>query len=202
MERKMRLNIINSITGIKPANLIGTLSEKGQSNVAIFSSVVHLGSDPALLGFITRPTGEVPRHTYENIIETGYYTLNHVPTDSIEKAHYTSAKVPRGLSEFDRMGLTEVYLSSFKAPFVKKSPLKIGMKFEEEIPIKRNGTLLIIGTVEMIQIEEEKAVNDKGYIDLEQLNTAGISGLNSYYALRHLDSFPYARAENIPPFGT
>ncbi|WP_223787246.1 flavin reductase [Marinicella meishanensis] len=79
MDRIKRLNFINAITGIKPANLIGSNSPKHGSNLAIFSSVVHLGSNPALLGFITRPTGEVPRNTLENIEATGYYTINHVP---------------------------------------------------------------------------------------------------------------------------
>ena len=38
-ERKWRLNLINSVSGIKPANLIGTKSEDGIDNLAIFSSV-------------------------------------------------------------------------------------------------------------------------------------------------------------------
>ena len=46
--RIKRLNIINSITGVKPANLIGSISENGHSNLAVFSSIVHLGSNPAL----------------------------------------------------------------------------------------------------------------------------------------------------------
>ena len=54
-ERIQRLNIINSISGIKPGNLIGTRSNEGQANLAIISSVIHLGSNPAYLGFIVRP---------------------------------------------------------------------------------------------------------------------------------------------------
>ena len=50
-----RLNLINSVTGYKPANLIGTKSRGGISNLAIFSSVVHLGSKPPLIGIVTRP---------------------------------------------------------------------------------------------------------------------------------------------------
>ena len=53
MNRVRRLKLINSITGVKPANLVGTKSKKGVSNLAIMSSVVHLSSDPALIGFIT-----------------------------------------------------------------------------------------------------------------------------------------------------
>ena len=72
LERVKRLNLINSITGIKPANLIGTISSKQETNLAIFSSVMHLGSDPALLGFILRPAQDVPRHTFENIMVYNY----------------------------------------------------------------------------------------------------------------------------------
>ena len=200
LEHKKRLNIINSVTGIKPANLIGSISNDGRTNIAIFSSVVHLGSQPALLGFITRPTGKVPRHTYENLKETGYYTINQVPISIIKNAHYTSAKLDREVSEFQRMDLKEEYLSNFKAPFLKESRLKIGMKFEQEIPIALNGTMLIIGTIELLQIDDE-AVNEKGYIDLQKLDTAGISGLNSYYSLNFMESFPYVRESEIPDFG-
>ena len=44
LELKRKLNLINSISGIKPANLIATRSEAGEDNVAIFSSVIHLAA--------------------------------------------------------------------------------------------------------------------------------------------------------------
>ena len=59
-----RINLINGITGIKPANLIGTYSPRFGENLSIFNSLVHLGSNPALIGFILRPTGDVSRNTY------------------------------------------------------------------------------------------------------------------------------------------
>ena len=49
-----RINLINSCSGFKSANLIGTKSLSGVSNVAIFSSVTHIGSNPPLLGFFLR----------------------------------------------------------------------------------------------------------------------------------------------------
>ena len=55
LDRISRLKIINSVTGVKPANLIGTINKRGITNLAVFSSVVHLGSNPALLGLISRP---------------------------------------------------------------------------------------------------------------------------------------------------
>lgn len=194
MDRIKRLNIVNSITGIKPANLIGTQDQNSNTNLAIFSSVVHLGSKPALLGFITRPTGEVPRNTLENILETEYYSINHVPTDMVKQAHQTSAKYPKGESEFKRCGFEEAYLNDFKAPFVKEASIKIGLRLTEILPIKCNGTQMVIGEIQLIDLAEA-FISDEGYINLEQAQTAGISGLNSYYKMNYIDSFPYARPE-------
>ncbi|MBS3774458.1 MAG: flavin reductase, partial [Bacteroidales bacterium] len=91
-----RLNLINSITGIKPANMIGTVSQEQKTNLAIVSSVTHIGSDPALLGFISRTFGASRRHTYENILEMKVFTINQVHSAIATKAHYTSAKFEKG----------------------------------------------------------------------------------------------------------
>ena len=139
LDRIKRLNIINNITGVKPANLIGTLNKKRKvQNCAIISSIVHLGSDPALIGFISRPTGEVRRHTLENIEENGFYTINSITNKMIKRAHYTSAKFEDNINEFERCNLNSEYLSGFPAPFVKTSPIKIGMEYIESIKIEKN----------------------------------------------------------------
>ena len=49
MDFASRIKLINSISGYKSANLIGTIDSLKQNNLAIVSSVVHIGSDPALL---------------------------------------------------------------------------------------------------------------------------------------------------------
>ncbi|WP_339756103.1 flavin reductase family protein [Algoriphagus aquimarinus] len=198
LERTYKLNLINSLSGVKPANLIGTKSKDGKDNVAIFSSVVHLGSSPAQLAFIMRPQSEIPRDTYPNILETEFYTINHVSESFIEKAHFTSAKLERGESEFDRMKLEKEFIAGFHAPFVKDSPVKIGMKHLESIPLP-NGCLFVIGSVEMLVLPDE-AINDLGQLDLQHSSSIGISGLNTYYGLTRLASFPYVREEEIPDF--
>jgi flavin reductase (DIM6/NTAB) family NADH-FMN oxidoreductase RutF len=194
-----RLNIINSITGIKPANLLGTISEEGGPNLAIISSAVHIGSNPPFIAFILRPGGEASRHTYRNIKENGIYTINHVHQSFIEKAHYTSAKFPFGVSEFEKVQLSEEYLEGFKAPFVKESQIKVGMNFRKEVPIKLNDTLMIIGEVMHVFVPDD-LLSDEGYIDLERSGSAGISGLNSYYDFEKIGEFPYARVEEVPHF--
>jgi flavin reductase (DIM6/NTAB) family NADH-FMN oxidoreductase RutF len=198
LDRVSRLKIINSVSGIKPANLIGTTSNSGETNVAVFSSVVHLGSNPALLGFISRPQTVDVGHTYRNIQENGAYTINHIHPDFVKNAHYTSAKFESGISEFERCGLTEEYITNFKAPFVQESSFKMGLQFKEAIDIKLNGAVLIIGEIEHLFIPDTASEQDE--VDLEQTNSVGISGLNSYYELKKLGSFPYVRVSEVPKF--
>ncbi|MBC6613307.1 flavin reductase [Hymenobacter sp. BT507] len=195
-EKIYRLNLINAITGYKPANLIGTASPMGHTNLAIFSSVVHLGSNPPLLGMVTRPTS-VPRHTYSNIQETSCYTINHVPAAYVAQAHYTSANFLAEESEFDACGFTPVYRDDFPAPYVQESQISIGLRLQEEIEIKANGTRLLVGAVEHIYLPDAVLQPD-GSLHLAAAADICISGLDGYHSVTPLAAFAYARAGQGP----
>lgn len=192
-----RLNLINSISGFKPANLIGTANKNGKQNLAIFSSVVHLGTNPALLGFFLR-ANTTPGHTYKNILETGAYTINHVPENMVENAHYTSAKFED--SEFEQCDFTPIQNESFHAPYVAESSVRIGLKHVDSVSIKANNTILVIGEVQELQIEKG-VIKEDGMLRLDVAGSVTVSGLNSYYATRLIKSFPYAKPEENP-FGS
>ncbi len=186
-----RINLMNSLSGYKPANLIGTVSSEGNENVAVFSSIVHLGSNPPILGFIMRPT-TVPRDTYANIKETGCYTINHIAEDFIEEAHHTSAKYEKNVSEFDIVGLKPEYKNNFAAPFVAQSPVKIGMKYLEEYYIKANDTIMVIGEIQFFDVNDEMLEND-GFLNLAKGNVATINGLDGYAVPKLNRRFGYQR---------
>lgn len=199
LDKVKRLNLVNAITGIKPANLVGTVSPGGQTNLAIFSSVVHLGSNPALLGMFVRPTADVVRHTYENIRSTRYYTVNHVHEGLVQQAHYTAAKFGAGESEFAACGFTEEWLHDFTAPYVTESHIRIGLQLAEEIPIKANGTILLVGEIVHLYLPTE-SISEEGHVDLAVKNGVGISGLNTYYSLQKVGSLPYPTPGSLPQF--
>ena len=109
MDGRYRANLINKIVGYNSANLIGTRAESGLENLGIFNSVVHIGANPPFLGFILRPT-TVERHTYENLKETGYFTINQITRAIHQQAHKTSAKYPAAVSEFEACCLKPYYV--------------------------------------------------------------------------------------------
>lgn len=189
MDRRYRAALVNSLPGLKPANLIGTISKDGLTNLAIVSSVVHIGSDPPLLAFISRPLS-VERHTLHNIVETGVYTINAVPTQMINQAHQTAARYDREVSEFDAAGINSVYQEGFPAPFVAESPLAIGMRYVTQTPLP-NSTVVVIGEVDRINLPEG-SIRDDGGIDFADLGTVAVTGLDSYFTGAFLTRLAYA----------
>ena len=186
-----RINLINSCSGYKSANLIGSISKDGVHNVGVFSSVTHLGSNPPVLGFILRPT-TVPRDTYKNIKETGFFTLNHIHADILEDAHHTSAKYKEEISEFDMTNLETEFKDDFLPPFVKGCPVQISMKYVEEYHIKTNNVLHIIAEIQDVYVNDDLLEED-GFINLSKGNIAAINGLDAYAVAKNNTRFSYQR---------
>lgn len=195
MPSRYRAKFINSLSGFKSANLIGTQNKDGQSNLAIFSSVVHLGASPALVGFIMRPDNG-SRHTLDNIINSTHYTINQVANDFYDRAHQTSAAYNNEQSEFTQVNLSTSYIDNFNAPFVKDSRLKFAVKLKEIIPITHNNTQFIIGEIVHV-ICEEAAIQTDGYIDLEAIETVCLSGFDSYHTSKRLARLQYAKPNKL-----
>ena len=195
MDKRFRTNLINSLSGFKSVNLVGTINGQGLSNLCIVSSVIHLGADPALMGFVMRPV-TVTRDTYNNILETGYYTFNHITAGFFDKAHQSSARYPADVSEFSAVGLQEVFSGTFPAPYVAESPVRIGLVFREKMDIRLNGTILMIGEVQEVYAPED-CIGTDGYLDIEKAGTITVSGLDAYHGTQKLARLSYAKVGRI-----
>lgn len=190
-EKLYRTNFINSLNGFKSANLIGTISSEGKTNLAMFSSVIHVGANPPALGFLMRPVN-VERDTYKNIKDTGYFTVNHVQKEIYKQAHQTAARYNSDVSEFDECGLTPEYSENIKAPYVKESKIKIGCRFVEEQEIKFNGTVFMVGEIIEVILPDDVVLED-GFIKIEKAGTITISGLDGYYETKKIGRLAYAK---------
>ena len=93
----------------------------------IFSSVTHLGSDPALITITLRPN-TVEMHSFENMVVNLFFTINHISSSIIKQAHQTSARYAKNKSEFDATNLNAEYLNSYK--------------------IEENGCLIVVASIE------------------------------------------------------
>jgi flavin reductase (DIM6/NTAB) family NADH-FMN oxidoreductase RutF len=196
LDRRRRAALINSITGYKPANLVGTVDGSGHSNLAIMSSLVHIGSQPPLLALVFRPDS-AERHTLANIRATGSYTINHVHSEIIDAAHQTAARYPREVSEFAATGLKELWREGHVAPFVAEARVRLGMELREEMELAINGTHLVIGEVLSLECPDT-AINEIGALDPAVADSVAIAGLDSYYRGELRQRMAYAKPEQKP----
>jgi flavin reductase (DIM6/NTAB) family NADH-FMN oxidoreductase RutF len=190
-DRFYRANFINSLSGYKPVSLIGTVNANGQPNLSVVSNIVHIGADPALIGYINRPRKAAP-HTIANIELTGQYTINHIRPDFIDKAHMTSAKYPENISEFEAVGLTPEYIEGIRAPFVKESSVKYALILRDIIPIPLNDTSLVIGEIVLVSLDD-KIISSDGFLDLTKALSVCSNGIDGYYSTEKLSRFAYAK---------
>lgn len=196
MDKRNRTTLINSLPGYKCLQLVSTITESGTSNLSIVNSVFHIGADPSLLGFVLRPES-TDHDTLANIKKNGKYAFNNVLPDWYEKAHQTSARYSAGFSEFVECGFTEYFLNQFDVPFVAESTIKIAMELREIIPLKINGTTIVIGEVMHI-LASENIIAEDGYVDHEHAGTVTVVGLDSYFTGFPLARLAYAKPD-LPP---
>lgn len=191
LEKQERVHFINSLGGFKSVALVGSSDKNGNNNLAIFSSFFHIGANPPLIGMIFRPSPP-ERDTMRNIIDTGFYTVNHINESTYIQAHQTSARYDKGLSEFDATGLKTEYKNNFFAPFVAESAIQLGVEFKEKIDISINNTIIIIGEIVQIYFPKD-CLHEDGFLDIEKANTITCSGLDSYHKTVQLDRLSYAK---------
>ncbi len=193
LPQRTRANFINSLSGFKSANLIGTQSIEGVNNLSMVSSVFHVGANPPLIGMLIRPH-TVKRDTLQNIKDTGVYTINHVHKTFAEKAHQCSANYPSEESEFEAVGLTPQLSSLVKAPFVAESKIRIAVKVEQITVIELNRTEVVIGAVVQVEMDDNIVFED-GYVDNEKAQSIAVSCLDSYHTTARIDRYGYAKPE-------
>lgn len=195
MEKQERVHFANSLGGFKSVGLIGTQNKIGQTNLAIVDSILHIGSNPPLFGVIFRP-GIVERHTLENILETGYYTINHINKSIFKQAHQTSARYDREITEFEITRLNPAYKNDFFAPFLEESHVQLAMEFKEKTILSINNTVLIVGEVKAVYFPEDCLQKD-GFLDIEKAESITCSGLDSYHKTTRIDRLSYAKPNKI-----
>jgi flavin reductase (DIM6/NTAB) family NADH-FMN oxidoreductase RutF len=191
-DRFYRGNFINCLSGFKSATLIGTINENEQPNLALFSNIVHIGADPALIGFINRPKAAAP-HTLQNIEATGWFSMNHINPAIIAPAHQSSAKYDEEINEFDATGLTIAYHNNLPIPFVAESQIQYAMELVNIMPIPQNGTFLVIGAVKEVWIQQEQIVQPDGFLAIEQAGSICSLGTDAYYTCHLTNRYAYAK---------
>ncbi len=196
-EKRYRATFFNSLSGFRSVHLCGTQNEDGIANLSVINSVFHVGSSPPLLGMMLRPEG-ARQHTLTNIGETGWYTLNQMPVEYVAQVHQAAARYAPDQDEFTEVGLRKHVDKNCPVPFVEESPVRYGLQLEEEIPIKANGTIIIIGSVQHIELASDELIAEDGYVDLGKAKVLAANGLDAYHQTELITRYAYPKTD-LPP---
>ena len=194
LENHYRANLINSVIGVNEASLIGTVGVNCISNLALFSSTVHLGSNPPLVAIFSRPEGDTPKQTLKNIIDNRDYSINHVNKSIINRAHSCSFKFSAEESEFTECNLSEKFITDFKAPFVKESNVSFAVRYQRHLSVQENGVIMVIGKIKSVFVNEN-IIQDNGEVDFNYSSSVGVAGNNTYYGLDKIKSLKYLKSD-------
>jgi flavin reductase (DIM6/NTAB) family NADH-FMN oxidoreductase RutF len=190
-EKRHRADWVNRIWGYRNLSLIGTANASHATNLAPFNSLTHLGANPALAALVVRPDS-AERHTLENIRSTGHFTVNAVPQHLVQKAHQAAARYPREVSEFDAVGLTPIWYEDWRAPAVAECSIQLGMQLEEEMPIARNQTILLVASLQWCRAAEE-VCEGPDQPSHALAHSAVVEGLYRYAQTTPLVTLPYPK---------
>jgi hypothetical protein len=91
-------------------------------------------------------------------------------------------------------GFEEYYFADCDAPAVREAVVKIAMKLEEKIPIRLNGTIMIIGSIQQIEIQDGLICED-GFVSLSDAQVLISQGLDAYFDSKFIGREPYAKPQ-------
>lgn len=105
-------------------------------------------------------------HTYDNITESGAYTINIPSVDQIKQADYAGIASGENENKFEKLGLTPVKAESVRAPYIEEFPLVLECEVLQTVPLGLHTQF--VGEVKDVQADES-VLDDKGHIVIEKL---------------------------------
>jgi flavin reductase (DIM6/NTAB) family NADH-FMN oxidoreductase RutF len=167
----------------RPIAFVSSYNSDNSSNLAPYSFFMGISAYPPIVAFsAATPSGPVAqKDTLFNAKNQEELVINSVHYAMTRQMTLTSISFPRGTSEFDKSGLTEIPAQMVNAPMVKESHINLECKVKE---IKSFGNHpgagnLIICDVVLIHIDNE-ILTENGRIDPHKADLMGRMGRAFY----------------------
>ena len=176
----------NIIQTLVPRPIAWVLSENssGSYNLAPFSYFTAVSSNPPLLMISVgkKPDGS-NKDTRVNIEQRKDFVV-HIPHfDQLTEMNESSATLPEGDSELDRLDLETASMEGARLPRLKKSHIAFACECYEIHEIGDTPQAMILGKINSLYIDDEIAISDpKGRlkVDTEKLQPISRLGASEY----------------------
>lgn len=170
----------------RPIAWASTVSRAGDFNLAPFSFYNMVSAHPPVVLFspaLNRDGG--PKDTLANIRETGEFVIATVTEHNAAAMNDTSTDFPRGVSEFERAGLTPLKATRVRAPLVKESPVNIECRLRQiiQLGVENGAGNVVFGDVLVVHVDDG-VLGPDGLCDPDKLLAVGRMGGHLYSRTR------------------
>jgi len=167
----------------RPIAFVSTVDEDGNDNVAPYSFFNVFSSNPPTAVFSSnrRVVDNTTKDTLHNVETTREAVISVVSHDIVRQMTLCSVQFDRGISEFEKSGLTPIASELVKPKCVLESPVNMECKVKEIVPLGTHGGAghLIICEIVLMHINEN-VIDANGRIDPHKIDLMGRNG-RAYY---------------------
>ena len=167
----------------RPIAWASTIDEEGKPNLAPYSFFNAFSSNPPILVFSSnrRVSNNTTKDTLHNIEVNKEVVINVVNFDLVRNMTLSSIEFDRGISEFDKAGVTGIPSETIKPLRVAESPVQMECKVKEIITLGDQGGAghLIVCHVTRMHIAEN-IIDDRDRIDPDKIDLMGRMGRAHY----------------------
>lgn len=185
----LRFNPIKAIVAPRPIGWISTMSAKGEVNLAPYSYFNLLAARPPIVMF----SSEGWKDSVAFVAETGEFVCSLVSYDLRTQMNETSESFPRGVNEFEQVGLEMAASVLVKPPRIKLSPAALECKLVEVRQVRRADSSLmdawqVVGEVVGVHIDD--AYVEDGKFNILAARSVARCGYLDYISAEQTFSFP------------
>ncbi len=164
----------------RPIAFVSTVDIEAVPNLAPFSFFNAFSSKPPIVGFATsiRTKDGTTKDTLANVQEVNECVINIVSYNFVRQMSLTAVNYPKGVSEFEKAGLTPIESDLIRPFRVKESPIQMECRVEQILPLsnEKGGGVLILCRVLRMHINEDILDLEKNRIDPLKVDTVGRMG--------------------------
>ncbi|MFF3324820.1 flavin reductase family protein [Streptomyces sp. NPDC002889] len=170
----------------RPIAWISTTSAEGTDNLAPHSFFTISCVQPPVVQF----TSVGRKDSLRNIEDTGAFVVNFAPESLFEQINATATDFPRGISEFDTVGVERESSLRVKPPRVAASP--VALECELHSTVRLGDSTVVFGRVVHAAVSEEVMVDRHPEVTrLAPLSRLGKDEWGTLGDVRELSRVPY-----------
>jgi flavin reductase (DIM6/NTAB) family NADH-FMN oxidoreductase RutF len=176
LDRNVFYKLLTAVVVPRPIAWVSTTDRDGScDNLAPHSFFTVASVDPPIVQF----TSVGRKDSVRNVEDTGQFVVNLAPEHLFEQINATGTEFPRGVSEFDAVGIAREPSLRVKPPRVAASP--VALECELHSTVRLGNSTVVFGRVVHAAVSE--AVMVDGHPEVRELRPLARLGGNEWGTL-------------------